>query len=77
MPTWGLITVVNRSRLGCCFQTSGRCDRHFEAFKLSILRYHLGGSQEISRDDLLATLDALKGPAMAQRRWIVRLAREP
>jgi len=37
----------------------------FEAFKLSILRHKLSGWEEISRDDLLATLDALKELAIA------------
>ena len=32
----------------------------FEAFKLCILRHKLAGWQEISREDLLASLDALK-----------------
>src|SRR5262249_50451140 len=32
----------------------------FEAFKLCILRHKLAGWEEISRGDLLATLDALK-----------------
>jgi hypothetical protein len=37
----------------------------FEAFKLSILRHKLSGWEEISREDLLATLDALKELAIA------------
>jgi hypothetical protein len=31
----------------------------FEAYKLAILRHKLSGWQEISRDDMLASLDAL------------------
>ncbi len=37
----------------------------FEAIKLAILRHKLAGWQEISRDDLLAALDALKDLALA------------
>ena len=37
----------------------------FEAFKLCVLRHKLSGWQEISRDDLLASLDALKELALA------------
>ena len=37
----------------------------FEAYKLSILRHKLAGWQEISREDLLASLDALKMLACA------------
>jgi len=37
----------------------------FEAFKLSILRHKLSGWEEISLDDMLATLDALKELALA------------
>lgn len=37
----------------------------FEAYKLCILRHRLGGWQEISRDDLLASLDSLKQLALA------------
>ncbi|MEZ6110788.1 MAG: hypothetical protein R3C99_07230 [Pirellulaceae bacterium] len=37
----------------------------FEHFKLAILRHKLDGWKEISRDDLLASLDALKELAMA------------
>lgn len=36
-----------------------------ESFKLAILRHKLAGWEEISRDDLLATLDALKQVALA------------
>ena len=32
----------------------------FEAYKLAILRHKLAGWLEISRDDVLGTLDALK-----------------
>jgi hypothetical protein len=37
----------------------------FEAYKLCILRHKLGGWEEISRDDLCASLDALKQLAFA------------
>jgi hypothetical protein len=37
----------------------------FEAYKLCILRHKLGGWTEISRDDLCASLDALKQLAFA------------
>jgi hypothetical protein len=37
----------------------------FEAYKLCILRHKLAGWQEISRDDLLASLDSLKQLALA------------
>ena len=37
----------------------------FEAYKLCILRHKLSGWQDISRDDLLASLDALKMLALA------------
>jgi hypothetical protein len=37
----------------------------FESFKLCILRHRLAGWQEISLDDMLGTLDALKELAMA------------
>ncbi|MEX2112115.1 MAG: hypothetical protein WD845_02965 [Pirellulales bacterium] len=37
----------------------------FEAYKLCILRHKLAGWQEISRDDMLATLDSLKQLALA------------
>ncbi|MHB9047263.1 MAG: hypothetical protein ACYC35_15100 [Pirellulales bacterium] len=37
----------------------------FEAYKLAILRHKLADWQEISRDDLLASLEALKRLAMA------------
>lgn len=37
----------------------------FEAFKLCILRHRMAGWQEISQEDLLATLDALKELASA------------
>lgn len=36
----------------------------FEAYKLCILRHKLAGWQEISRDDLLLSLDALKQLAL-------------
>ena len=32
----------------------------FESFKLAILRHKLGGWSEVGRDDVLASLDALK-----------------
>ncbi|MCA9269640.1 MAG: hypothetical protein KDA41_14260 [Planctomycetales bacterium] len=37
----------------------------FESFKLAILRHKAGGWEAISRDDVLATLDALKELALA------------
>ena len=37
----------------------------FEAYKLCILRHKLAGWQDISRDDLVASLDALKQLALA------------
>ena len=37
----------------------------FEQFKLAILHHKLGGWQDISRDELLAALDALKALAVA------------
>ena len=37
----------------------------FEAFKLAILNHKLAGWEEISRDDVLASLDALKQLALA------------
>ena len=37
----------------------------FESFKLAILHHKLAGWQEISRDDVLASLDALKQLALA------------
>ena len=37
----------------------------FEAYKLCILRHKLAGWQDIARDDLLASLDALKQLACA------------
>jgi hypothetical protein len=37
----------------------------FEAYKLCILRHKLAGWQEISRDDMLSSLDALKELALA------------
>lgn len=37
----------------------------FEAYKLCILRHRLDGWQEISRDDLLSSLDALRQLALA------------
>jgi hypothetical protein len=37
----------------------------FEAYKLCILRHRLAGWQEISRDDMLASLEALKQLALA------------
>ena len=37
----------------------------FDAFKLAILNHKLSGWQEISRDDVLATLDALKQLVLA------------
>ena len=37
----------------------------FEAYKLCVLRHKLAGFAEISRDDLLATLDALKELVLA------------
>ena len=37
----------------------------FEAYKLCILRHKMGGWQEISRDDILASLEALKQLALA------------
>jgi hypothetical protein len=37
----------------------------FEAFKLAILRHKMDGWQEVSRDDVLASLDALKELALA------------
>ena len=37
----------------------------FEAYKLCILRHKLAGWQEISCDDMLASLDSLKQLALA------------
>ncbi len=37
----------------------------FEAFKLAVLHHRLSGWQDVSLDDVLATLDALKALAMA------------
>ncbi len=37
----------------------------FEAYKLCILRHRLSGWQEISCDDMLASLDALKQLALS------------
>lgn len=37
----------------------------FESYKLAILRHKLAGWQEVSRDDVLASLDALKQLALA------------
>jgi hypothetical protein len=37
----------------------------FEAYKLCILRHKLAGWQEISRDDLLISLESLKQLALA------------
>ncbi len=37
----------------------------FESFKLAILRHKLAGWQEVSRDDVLSSLDALKQLALA------------
>jgi len=39
-------------------------DEAFEAFKLAVLHHKLSGWQEISRDDVLAVLDALKQLAL-------------
>jgi hypothetical protein len=38
----------------------------FEAYKLCILRHKLAGWQEISRDDMLSSLDALRQLALAE-----------
>ncbi len=37
----------------------------FEAYKLCILRHKMAGWQEISRDDMLASLESLKQLALA------------
>jgi hypothetical protein len=38
----------------------------FDAYKLCILKHKLANWEEISRDDLLASLDALKELALAR-----------
>ena len=44
----------------------GRNHRTLDAFKLAILRHKAEGWQQISRSDVLASLDALKELAMVE-----------